>query len=263
MKSIRLSNSVGASEWLVISAVVVKAEKDREVAPWTRAIVQGLKQHQITHLHFRDLKDSKKLQVCSQLADLPVRFFTVISHKRNMQNYTNLNAEMAKINKTAWFYCWMSRLLLERVTRYCGSRSIKDYGESRHVRIEFSDRGGVKIDDFVSYYEYLSQQSRLGMMYHSSFDLDWSVVDLTQITSHPNKMRAGLQLADVVASAFFQALEPNSSGNVTADYAKALRPRMAINNQGRMYGYSFKVMPKWAPARLPPQQREIFNFFAK
>lgn len=180
-----------------------------------------------------------------------------------MQNYRNLHAELAKVNKTAWFYCWMSRLLLERVTMYCGGRSFKDYGEPRTVRIEFSDRGGVKIDDFISYYKYLSQQSSMGMLYHSNFDLDWTVVDLDQITSRPNKNRAGLQLADVVASAFYQAMEPDVNGNVKTEYAKALRPRMAINSQGRMFGFSFKVMPMWIPSRLPPHQKEIFTFYER
>lgn len=261
LRAIRTVSSRGASQWLAISAIVMKSDRDSQVAPWLRSIVQSLEQPQITHLHFRSLREDRRLSVCSQVARLPIRIFTVLSSKRNMQGYVNRSAEQARVNKTAWFYCWVSRLLLERISVYCGSRCAKDYGEPRSLRIEFSDRGGVKIDDVRAYYRYLSDQSRMGLLYNSYFDLDWSVMDLDQIQSRPNNMRAGLQLADIAASAFYQAVEPDGSGNVTAVYAKTLAPRMVRNKYGRISGVGLKVMPRWISSRLPETQREIFRFY--
>lgn len=133
----------------------------------------------------------------------------------------------------------------------------------RTVRVEFSDRGGVNIDDIKLYYRYLSEQSRMGMLFNDWFDLSWPVVDVEQITSHPNRMRAGLQLADGVASAFYQALERGSDGTVKPQFAKMLLPRMCQRPGagGRRYGYGVKVMPTWIPTRLPPDQCDIIKFY--
>jgi hypothetical protein len=71
-----------ASEWMVISAVLIKASREQEVLGWVRQIIKFLGQHQMTHLHFRRLKDEKKRVVCSEIALLNVRIFSVLSHKK-------------------------------------------------------------------------------------------------------------------------------------------------------------------------------------
>jgi len=262
-RSLRPDDPRGASEWMVMSAVVVRVENDNRTVGWVRDIIGQLRQPQLTHLHFRRLRDDKKEIVCTEIAKLPVRCFTVMSHKKNMRNYKNLAAEQARVNRTAWFFCWLSRLLLERVTAYCEHRSHQDYGNPRAVRIEFSDRGGVNIDDIKLYYRYLSDQSRMGMLYLDMFDLAWSVVDFDQIFVHPNRMRAGLQLADAVSSAFYQAVERTPAGIVRPQFAKLLRPRVCPRptSRGGRYGYGLKVMPTWIPSRLPSDQRDIIEFY--
>jgi hypothetical protein len=165
----------------------------------------------------------KKDIVCSGIAELPIRCFVVKSHKKNMQNYKNLAAEKAKVNRTAWFFCWLSRLLFERVTAYCASRTMKDYGETRTIRIELSERGSVNIEDIKLYYKYLSDQSRMGMLHLDQFDLAWSVVNVDHMFVHPKQMRAGLQLADSVSSAFYQAVERTAVG---------IHPTVVLPRQG-------------------------------
>lgn len=255
----------GASEWMVMSAVVVRESNDTSTVTWLKQIIAKLNQPQVTHLHFRKLREDKKALVCREIAGLPIRCFVVMSHKRNMRGYRNLAAEKARVNPTAWFFCWLSRLLLERVTGYCGARTFGDYGEHRAIRIEFSDRGGVKVDDVKRYYRYLSDQSRLGMLHLDRFDLNWSVVNVDQIFSHPNRMRAGLQLADVISSSFYQAVERTQSGSVRPEPAKLLRPRICLRPglDGSRYGYGLKVMPTWIPPRLQTDQRHILDFYMK
>ena len=145
LKNIRIPGNPGASEWLVLSAVLVRAEREQEVEGWTRQLIASLDQHQVRQLHFRQLPENKKGSVCRQLASMDVRLFTLISHKRNMQGYRNINAERAGVNKTAWFYAWCSKILMESITDYCGRRSRKEHGEPRIVRCEFSQTGGVKL----------------------------------------------------------------------------------------------------------------------
>jgi hypothetical protein len=264
-RSLKPDDPRGASEWMVMSAVVVRAENDHLVLPWLREIIRNLNQHQLAHLHFRNLREDKKSIVCRDLAKLPIRCFIVMSHKKNMQNYKNLSAERAKLNRTAWFFCWLSRLLLERITTYCDHRSRRNPQAPKALRVEFSDRGGVNIEDIRSYYRYLSAQSQRGMLYHDFLDLAWSVVDVDQMLIFPNRMRAGLQLADVVSSAFHQAVERTPAGLVRPEPAKLLLPRVCPKpmSEGRRFGYGLKIMPTWIPSRLPADQREIIDFYTQ
>lgn len=147
LQRVRPSDPGAASEWLVISCLLVRAERDREVLPWLKTLIASFNQHQMTHLHFRQLREDQKMVAAEFIAGLPVRLFAVISNKRNMKGYKNLVAAQAKIKVTAWFYVWLSRILIERVTEYCYRRTYSDYSEMRSVRFEFASRGGVKIDD--------------------------------------------------------------------------------------------------------------------
>jgi hypothetical protein len=118
LKNVRTRTKPGASEWLVMSAVLVRAEREREVDNWTRQVIASLDQPQVRQLHFRQLPEHKRGSVCRQLASMEVRLFVLASHKKNMENYRNINAERSGVNRTAWFYVWCSKLLLESVTDY-------------------------------------------------------------------------------------------------------------------------------------------------
>lgn len=252
-----------SSQWMVMAAVVIKAEREHQVVEWVKNIVKNIGQHQISHLHFRNLNDNKKRAICLEIARLDLRIFVVLSHKRNMLGYRNLNAQKSMINKTAFFYCWMSRLLLETVTAYCGRRTKTHYNEVRSLRIEFSDRGGVNLEGIKNYYMYLREQSKLGIMYNDAFDLDWSVFDENELYFYPNKMRAGLQLADIAASAFFSGLEPiRKDGSTKPEFAKLLEPRIAMTAKGKKYGFGVRTMPRWIPD-LPPEQAELRDYYIK
>ncbi len=60
----------GASEWLALSCLLIKAGREPEVLPWVKGLIGSFNQHQITHLHFRQLKDDKKLLACQYLSAL-------------------------------------------------------------------------------------------------------------------------------------------------------------------------------------------------
>jgi hypothetical protein len=178
-----------------------------------------------------------------------------------MEGRNNIRADRAMVNRTAKFYAWMSRLLLEEITRYCARRTLKDYGEVRRLRCEFSDRGGLNIYEFRDYFSYLQTQSRRGELFINNFDLDWSVMDPSEMHSYPNKMRAGLQLADIVASAFFCGLEPLPSGLYRPEYAKLLEPRMARGASGKIFNCGLKVMPRWKPFNMNGGYGDLISFY--
>lgn len=260
---VRPSDAGAASEWLVMSCLLVKAERDGKVLPWLKTLVASFNQHQMTHLHFRQLRDDQRAMAADYLASLPVRLFVVISNKQNMRGYNNPVAAQAKINVTAWFYVWLSRIMIERVTAYCQRRTIKDYGENRTVRFEFASRGGVKIGDLARYLKYLKDQDELGLMYNTFWKPSWNVIDFEQIKTFPAKERAGLQLSDCVASSFYAGLEFTAEGTTKPQFALALMPRMARSNRDKIYGFGIKVWPDYAPSIIRPRQRPIFDFYLR
>ncbi len=250
----------GASEWFVLSALVVRAETQRETV-WVRDALARLKLPQRKDLHFQPLDPERKLKTCMTLADLPVRCFTVVSNKQNMRGHQNVNAAKVYAPARNWFYWWMTRLLLERVTDFCERRSLRDYGEPRLVRLEFSRRGGLFYSHFRGYLMWLQQQSKNDALFLKKGDLKWSVMDpMNQVFAYEHGERAGLQLADVVAGAFFQAVNLNR-GVCDPRYAKALSPRMAVSAAGNAFDYSVKLMPGNYLFRAQGPQREIFDFY--
>ena len=245
-----------------MSAVLVRAERETEVGGWVRQMIGSLEQHQIRQLHFRELPAHKKASIARQLASLDVRIFSFLSHKKNMENYRNVHAERADVNRTAWFYVWCSKVLLESVTDYCGKRSRKEWGEPRVVRCEFSATGGVKLEDVRAYYRYIKEQAKLGLSFRKDFPLDWDIVDHRQMFIYPNADRYGLQLADIVASSFYVGLEYQTVGQLNPEYAKMLAPRVCQDRvHQRKFMYGVKVMPRTVGLRLPVDQRAIWDFY--
>ena len=79
----------GASEWLVLSAVVIRAEAEPKIIEGLRLLRIAAKNTQGPDLHFRNLTDRQKRVVCAGLAVMDVRLFVVISNKRNLRRHKN------------------------------------------------------------------------------------------------------------------------------------------------------------------------------
>ncbi|TAL77319.1 MAG: DUF3800 domain-containing protein [Beijerinckiaceae bacterium] len=263
IKKIRTETEKGASEWFVVSAVVIHAENGPRVLPWLKDIIAQTKSCQIKHLHFYKLEHAARVAACRSLVEKEVYLFSAISYKQTMEGHENLAAEKVNINKTARFYAWMSRLLLEQVTNFIGQKTFIDYNQTTKVRVEFSDRGGLDIRQFRNYFDYLRDQSATGSLYLDKYDLDWSVVDTKEMHSFANKERAGLQLADTVASAFYSGLEKTSEATPNAEYAKLLERRMARDDSRRILDCGVKIMPKWIPNRIIGPAAELVTYYTK
>lgn len=241
IQTVRPIDANGASEWLILGGALMRSSNGIQTVKWVRDFRKTIKGAQRPDLHFYTLSDAKRLSACEHLASLPIRCFCVISNKRNMRGYRNERAE--KTGSRNPFYNWMLRLLLERATNYCANRTIKDYGEVRTMRIELGARGGFSLGQFKAYLTYLECQSRTDSLYLSRGDLAWSVIDVEQIEAFKAAKRAGIQLADTVASAFKQAVELTPEGQCKTHYAEALRPRMASDRRGLIADFGIKIMP--------------------
>jgi hypothetical protein len=152
----------------------------------------------------------------------------------------------------------MTRLLLERITDYCERRAMHEYGEPRVVRIEFARRGGLRYSHCQGYFYWLRWQSKTNSLYLKQGDLKWSAVNpLDEIRVHDPALREGLQIADAVAGAFYQAVTGNP------EPAMELAPRMAFDARGSIMGYGLKLMPGGYLDRAEPHQRPVFDFYAR
>jgi len=96
----------GASEWLALGAIVVRAESEPEIVQWVRDIRHEIKAHQGPDLHYRKLSSERKVKVCERVASLKLRSFALLSNKKNMRGYRNKVAEAypghAKVGSTTF-----------------------------------------------------------------------------------------------------------------------------------------------------------------
>jgi hypothetical protein len=266
IKKVKPDDPNGSSEWIVVSAALIPAELEGQVEGWVNDMMKAMNSHQLRDLHFQRLSSDRKLLVCNMLAEKNVRLFTIASNKRNMKGYQNLKA--AQIPSQSWFYCWLTRVLLERVTDSVLAASQKRYDAPKFVKLEFSERGGLSYSQMHAYYEWIRMKSANGRV---PLYLPWGKVefdvlhqDLFRVYNH--RERAGLKLADIAASAFFKAIDCYDTLDRDASFAKALGRCMAKSPvSGQIGGYGVKLWPSWTKLTkevgVPPDQLEIFSHF--
>lgn len=262
LKRVRPIDNPGATEWMTLAAVVISAEREHELPAWNETLVKAMNSRQIKEVHFADLNDVQKLAACQHVAKLPLRAFVVASNKQNMKGWTNPFA--AQIPSDNWYYCWLSRLLLERVTHFVEDRSRRQHGEVRRVKLVFSERGGLKYDQLNAYYQWLrskgdNQKLTMG-------NIAYDTIDMRLLEVCPHKGHDGLKLPDIVASAFFKAADYYNTRGCNPAFAAALRPKMARypdKDAGQIAGYGVKLMPSlWQlKRRTRPEQLSIFESY--
>jgi hypothetical protein len=105
-------------------------------------------------------------------------------------------------------------------------------------------------------------QSKAGSLYLNRGDLRWSVVDpLNEVRVYDHSERAGLQISDAVAAAFYQAVD--GSPHPECAYAMALEPRMARDPNGKIFEYGLKLMPTGYHRYRRWAHSAIFEFYRK
>lgn len=263
IKRIKAIDGIGASEWFVLAAVVVRKNKNYELL---RAIEKtkiefGIQKE--NNIHFRKLSFNQKKIIGEKLAKLPVRFFAVVSNKKNIRKHKNIRAE--KVNAKSWVYNFMTRLLLERVTEFCGQKKGEILFVENCVRIEFSRRGGINYNDTINYLKRLKNQKEYaGGPFLKAGSIDWAVVDFAEIRNIRHSQSPGLQAADIVASSFYNSLDSTMKDGGNKCFALSLLPRMGRkrdSKSGQIAEVGLKIMPHFSSIKITKNQQELFEKF--
>lgn len=253
---VKPSTGGNASEWFVVSAVVVSADRDRDAVDWVRDMREAVRMQQRAPLHYRNLSQSNKERVCRMLSTKSVRLFTVASHKSNMRG--RQNPRMGKPLGKGEFYNWCLRLLLERITAWCARRARRDGMNSSRAKIVFSERGGHDYDHLRAYLALLDAQARVGGGVLTARQIIRGVIaeELTEVRRHDDL--AGLQLADICASAFFQAANGGTGENMKP--ASALADRVAKEGTARSAAdFGLLRLPFPTHGQIPRECQPIFE----
>ncbi len=214
----------GASEWLCIGGFLTRSNYEAKAVDWVKDLRSQIDATQGPALHYRKLSPTKKDAACRYLSGLPVKAFVVCSHKLNMRGHQNSRAAIR--NGKQWFYNYCVRLLMERATEMCLKDSLKHFRQPRPLRVVFSQRGGHSYGQTKAYWEILKRQAAGGTTLLNKREVRHQVLRFNLVDYVPHEQNAGLQLADIVASAFFQSVE-TSGRRFEVRHAKLLEPIMA------------------------------------
>ena len=244
-------------EWLSIGALVVRSKRDLETVSWVQHIREQCRSTQSLDLHYYKLREDRRIQACSILAKRPAKAFCVLSHKTNAREH--ISPKLGKL-KAMQYYNWCTRLLLERVMFWATEFYSAEKSKPAPLKIIFSENLGHDYEGMFAYFEMLNMQARLGRFEKRPKAWVPEMMSKSYWDVKPHKKLAGLQLADLVASAFLQSANSNAN-NFCQDAAKALAPIMARGKHSGTPDIGVTAWPlKWQ-APLPEAARPIFEHY--
>jgi hypothetical protein len=217
----------GSSRWFVISALVVRKTNDLQLVDAAKRARELLRFAPKKPIHFCKLRHEQRTPVARIVGELPVRTVSVLIHKPSIQEPENFQQQAYSL------YRYASRLLLERVSWLCRDAHVAGQGNGK-VDLIYSNRSAMSYDDLRGYLTQLHDQPG-----GQEVRIDWNVVDESMVRAVNHDQLAGLQLADVVASSVYQAVNPNLYGEVEERYLELLR-RTVYKHKGTHEGYGLK-----------------------
>lgn len=209
LKRLRPDYPKGASEWFVLAGVVTSRANEMNIRSWVDEMLEATRGKQLPGqrqtLHFRDLNDNNKTYVCETLATKPVRCFVICSHKKSLATW-HPSSGLIRMNNRDWYYNSMCRYLLERITWFVSNHSKKAHGSPQQLKVVFSERNGLNTGQIGIYLDRLKRQTHYGTMVLKRGNLKWDAMDFSLLRRANHTVSAGLQLADIVASSFEDAI---------------------------------------------------------
>lgn len=242
-------------EWLTFGALVVRTSRDSELVEWVKELRQVANARQAAALHYAAVTRERRAPMCERLASKPCRAFVLASHKSNLRQY--FNPRLGTMVPAERVYNWCFRLLLERVTAWVENRQRRELGSLEPIRLILARRGH-DYHHFKSYIEKLRHQREHGHLFLKGPGLAVEHLDQTHWRIEPAQTWAGLQLADVVASAFYQGAN-SASPAFDQDPAEKLAP--IIEGGPNAAGRGLTLWPLPHQGAIPLEARPIFECY--
>lgn len=221
----------GCSDWFVLSAAITRETNDVQAVSAVDDIKAAVQQNPKKVLHYRRLKAAQKLAAVQRVAAAPVRTVSVMVHKPSLTD-----PETFQLPNKLYFYA--ARYLVERVSWFCRDNRKPECPGDGSSRFIFGRREGMPYVDMQNYIELLRAKST-----YEPNNVVWSVVRPESVESARMSRYKGLQLADIVAGAFFNAVDESRTVPRDCQYARCLKP-VVYNHRGRHIGYGMKLFPK-------------------
>lgn len=218
----------GNSEWLCLGGYLVRAELEPDLDRRRDEILLSFGGQKGGVLHYRNLKPKNRLLAVQKLAsrDYPARGFVVCSYKKTMIGYHNELAASASGNPRDILFNFVGRLLLERATHYVVNAAPRHGICDPILRVVMASRKGHHFGQCKAYLAQLMNQAVAGTTFLNTREIKADVLRWNEIDRATGSQVAGLQLADVLVSAFFQSIE-RASRHYGDKVARCLLPLMA------------------------------------
>ncbi len=236
----------GSSHWLVLSACVLRQIHCVDAVAWRDEISLRLVDKKSRILHFSKLNHNQRVVAVQTIATKPLCAISILAKKQIIPKGTYSSKNQ--------LYFHMARYLLERISWLCRDlRKRVPEGDGR-VAITFSRRGGMSYDAFREYLVGLRISNDPAVKIH------WPVIDIDSVEAKDHSTSASLQLADVIASSFACAVEPNIYGNCELRYAEILKP-ITYQRKGNYLSHGLKMVPKPEDCGLGDEQQRLIELF--
>ena len=213
----------------VLSGVIVHEHWNDQVREQLCDLKKKLGRHPDHVLHFKRLKPQRRIAAAAGIANLGVaRVVSVIISKSHLQQDL-LTGKTPYIVKADPMYLWALRLLVERVSWYARDT------QRQSVIMTFSHVAHL---DPLKLYAYRTKLESLPP--DRDVRIEWGLFEGYTFRVESPAAVDLLQIADVVASSTYQAVEPRRDG---PRYIEAFRSKIYRRPSGPVTTYGLKVFP--------------------
>lgn len=243
---LRLPGGSGQTRWLCLGAIIASKANDPLIPSWRNEVISlfGNKYNQ-SDIHFRRLNHNQKIAACQKLAGKPLGICVIASNKETILD----SSELEIFKEKQHLYNYLVRFLVERLTTACVRKA---NGAQASLHITFSRRSGTDYQAMREYFEFMRAGKEKLVPKRS---IDWRVFDPVNIRVENHSVRAGLQIADVVTSATFSALEPDIFGNTEPRYSLCMKQRYLRQN-GKIANNRLTLIPATWDSPLSENQKQ-------
>jgi hypothetical protein len=216
------------SKYFVLTAIIVKKEKDLEISKNIDTIKENLEIPLKSQLHWNTVKGFPNKQMITKIiSNLDITIVNIIIDTYNIRFIPSKD-----------LYYYFSGYLFERICWIAKENN-------RKANINISSRGNLKKENLKNYLSNFKNNKKNS--------IDYNLINSIKI--YPNKQKRLLQMADCCCSALGQALKYND--NTHKKYMSDLIIKI-YNKKGNYLSYGMKIVPK--TNKLPTEIQSLLDY---